>query len=112
MLIKYFKRKDIFKIIKNIDFLFQSHVNLLLFEYDTIDWGAWETKIKKCVPTQKQEHLLAYYTIPDFDLYKKAIISGFQYFNSDAKEIFNKKGLTYNDNVASSIMAYFMRELG
>ncbi|WP_315673069.1 adenylyltransferase [Clostridium sp. 19966] len=35
MLIKYFKRKDMFKLIKNIDVLFHSHVDLLLSQYDT-----------------------------------------------------------------------------
>ncbi len=37
MLIKYFKRKDIFKILKNIDILFHSHVDLMLYQYDTLD---------------------------------------------------------------------------
>lgn len=111
MLIKYFKRKDIFKIIKNIDFLVQSHVNLLLSEYDTLDWGAWETKVKKCVPADKQAHLLVYFTTPDFESYKQSIITGYQLFDEDAKEIFQKKGLVYNENIANTVMTYFKREL-
>lgn len=111
MLIKYFKREDLFKIIKNMDFLVQSHVNLLLSEYDSLDWGAWETKIKKCVPAEKQSHLLVYYTNPDFESYKEAITKGFSLFNKDAKEIFSKKGLVYNENVANLVMAYFIQEV-
>ncbi|MEQ3338227.1 adenylyltransferase [Clostridium butyricum] len=45
MLIKYFKRKDIFKLIKNLNIIFHSHVDLLLSAYDTLDWGAWESKV-------------------------------------------------------------------
>ncbi|MBA9086626.1 hypothetical protein FHR92_003106 [Fontibacillus solani] len=57
MLIKYFKRKDLFKLIKNIDVLFHAHVDLLLSHYDTLDWGSWESKVKHCVPEEKQQHL-------------------------------------------------------
>lgn len=42
MLVKYFVRKDLFKLIKNIDILFHAHVDLLLSKYDTLDWGSWE----------------------------------------------------------------------
>lgn len=46
MLIKYFKRQDFFKLVKNIkEFLFHSHVDLLLTEYDTMNWGSWESKV-------------------------------------------------------------------
>jgi predicted nucleotidyltransferase len=111
MLIKYFKRGDLFKIIKNMDFLVQSHVNLLLAEYDTLDWGAWETKVKKCVPSDKQLHLLAYYTHPDLDSYKKAVVKGFEHFHRDAQAIFKNKGLHYKEHVATAVMDFFVREL-
>jgi hypothetical protein len=111
MLIKYFKRKDIFKIIKNIDFLFHSHVDLLLSEYDKLDWGAWETKVKKCVPQEKQNHLLQYYTKPDFTLYKEAIKESMITFNEDAKEIYVKKNIEYPENIANMVMEYFNREV-
>ena len=60
MLIKYFKRKDIFKLIKNIDILFHAHVDLLLYQYDTLDWGSWESKVKHCIPDDKKQHLKSY----------------------------------------------------
>jgi hypothetical protein len=112
MLVKYFKREDLFKIIKNMDFLFHSHVDLLLSAYDSLDWGAWETKVKRCVPKNKQEHLLVYFCGADFDSYKKAVIKGFQSFHEDAKEIFGNKLLGYSDYIANSVMNYFRKEVG
>ncbi|MDC7125407.1 MAG: aminoglycoside 6-adenylyltransferase [Spirochaetales bacterium] len=109
MLIKYFKRKDIFKIIKNMDFLFHSHVDLLLSEYDELDWGAWETKVKKCVPEEKQAHLLPYYTTPGFDTYSSTIKQCIKTFDKDAKEIFDKKNLSYPENVSNQVINYFNR---
>jgi hypothetical protein len=73
MLIKYFKRRDVFKLIKNIDILFHAHVDLLLSRYDTLDWGAWETKVKHCVPEEKQKHLLEYSAAADFTALEAAV---------------------------------------
>ena len=83
MLIKYFKRGDIFKLIKNIDILFHAHIDLLLSRYDTIDWGAWESKIKHCVPNEKQEHLLAYFATANIESYKSIIKKCMILFKND-----------------------------
>ena len=112
MLIKYFKRNDVFKLIKNIDMLFHAHVDLLLSEYDSLDWGAWETKVKKCVPPGKQEHLLCYFAKPDALSLQSAISQGMKLFNEDAIEIFQKKNIAYSRHVADSVMEYFRREVG
>lgn len=111
MLIKYFKRKDIFKLMKNIDILFQSHRDLLLAQYDTLDWGAWESKVKYCVPVEKQEHLKAYFTRADFDeleaMIKKCILS----FQSDAKELCQERKIDYPDSISEQVIEYFNRRL-
>jgi len=111
MLIKYFKRNDVFKLIKNIDFLFHSHVDLLLSQYDTLNYGAWETKVKKCVPAQKQAHLLAYYTQADTESLKKQMILCMRYFAKDAQEICALKNLSYPPNIADKVMSYFENPL-
>lgn len=107
MLIKYFKRKDLFKIIKNMDVLFQSHVDLLLSWYDTLDWGAWESKVKLCVPEEKQEHLKAYYTTAEFQHLEAAVKKSIALFQLDAKEICKAKGIEYPEQIAAQITAYF-----
>nr|WP_295682215.1 aminoglycoside 6-adenylyltransferase [uncultured Lachnoclostridium sp.] len=107
MLIKYFKRKDIFKLIKNVDILFHSHVDLLLSQYDNLDWGAWESKVKHCVPADKQNHLTKYFATADFSSYESMVKECMPIFYEDAKEICKIKGIEYPENIARKVMSYF-----
>lgn len=109
MLIKYFKRKDSFKILRNIDILLHAHVDLLLSYYDTLDWGGWESKVKKCVPQEKQKHLLAYYVRPDFLELENMIKKNMIIFKKDADEICKLKGISYSDSIGDQIMKYFLK---
>lgn len=106
MLVKYFKRRDIFKLVKNMDFVFNSHVNLLLSLYDTLDWGAWESKVKLCVPKEKQEHLLQYFTPADFHSIADAIRKGMEFFRLDAEEVCAEKGIVLSGNVAEQTILF------
>ncbi|MCL2254983.1 MAG: aminoglycoside 6-adenylyltransferase [Lachnospiraceae bacterium] len=108
MLVKYFKRRDFFKLYKNIhDFIFQAHVGLLLSHYDTLDWGPWETKVKLSVPDEMQKHLLVYFTMADFTAIAESIMKGMAYFEQDARAICKAKGLTYPENMAVKVAEYF-----
>ena len=111
MLINYFKRKDIFKLIKNIDILFHAHVDLLLFGYDTLDWGSWESKVKYCVPLEKQQHLKSYFTQPDFDDLQEAVKRGMELFRLDAEEVCKAKGILYPDRIVEQVISYFNRRM-
>jgi predicted nucleotidyltransferase len=106
MLIKYFLRGDAFKILKNLDFLRQSHADLLLSRYDTLDWGGWESKVKHCVPAEKQAHLLTYATTADLASMRAAVLRGMEEFDADAREVFAVAGLQYRGDVAETIRAY------
>jgi predicted nucleotidyltransferase len=110
MLVKYFKRGDLFKIVKNVDMVFHAHVDLLLAGYDTLDWGAWETKVKQCVPPDRQEHLLAYFTHADRRAYAGAVRRAMVAFNDDALEICRAKGIDYPSHVAKQVMDWFRAE--
>lgn len=111
MLIKYFKRKDLFKLVKNIQVLLQAHVDLLLSRYDTLDWGAWESKVKYCVPPEKQEHLKNYLTRADFDEMAAGIKKSIPLFREDALEIVREKGIAYDDTIALQVISYFNKRL-
>jgi predicted nucleotidyltransferase len=111
MLIKYFKRKDIFKLLKNMDIIFHSHVDLLLSQYDTLDWGAWESKVRYCVPKEKQEHLMAYFAPADFKELENAMKKSMILFKQDEEEICKEKGIDYNQNIADQIIEYFNRRM-
>lgn len=107
MLIKYFKRKDIFKLIKNIETLFHSHVDLLLSQYDTLDWGSWESKVKYCVPKEKQQHLTSYFTRADFSELEAAVTLSMTLFRQDAEEICKIKNIDYPSTIAEQVISNF-----
>ncbi|GKX66748.1 aminoglycoside 6-adenylyltransferase [Inconstantimicrobium mannanitabidum] len=111
MLIKYFKREDIFKLIKNIDILFHSHVDLLLSQYDTLDWGSSESKIKHCIPKEKQQHLKSYFTNADCDDIEATIKKSIILFKKDAEEVCKAKGIDYPDTIAKQVISFFNRQL-
>lgn len=112
MLVKYFKRNDIFKLKKNIDdFLFHSHVDLLLSYYDNINWGSWESKVKECVPKEKQEHLNEYFITSEIDDIANKIKKAIYLFKKDSEEICRKKNLTYSENISAQIINYFVNEM-
>ena len=111
MLIKYFKRQDIFKLIKNIDMIFHAHVDLLLAQYDTLDYGAWEAKVKKCVPKEKQAHLLAYFVPADFDAMEDMMRTCMQYFKEDASDACKAKEIAYPDHISELVITYFDRRM-
>jgi predicted nucleotidyltransferase len=111
MLIKYFKRNDIFKLIKNIDILFHAHKDLLLSYYDKLDWGSWESKIKYCVPNEKQENLKLYFNSADINIMKKSIIKCIKQFENDAKEICIIKNIKYSEQISQKIMKFIINKI-
>lgn len=111
MLIKYFKRKDMFKLLKNMVVIFHAHVDLLLSQYDTLDYGAWETKVKYCVPEEKQQHLLSYFTTADFENIKLTMKRCMIVFQQDANEACIVKNIAYSDRISELVMEYFHRQL-
>ena len=111
MLVKYFKRKDLWKIIKNLDFVFHAHVDVLLAQYNTLDWGGWETRVKQCVPAEKQHNLAFYFREPDFLALEKALKQAMLAFYEDSVEVCRQKGIANPHAVAQQIMAYFTEEV-
>jgi predicted nucleotidyltransferase len=111
MLIKYFKRRDIFKVIKNINILFNAHVDLLLAQYDTLDWGSWESKIKHCVPEEKQQHLKSYFARAEFSDLEDAVKKSMVLFRMDAEEVCKVKGIVYPNAIVEQVVSYFNKRM-
>lgn len=111
MIIKYFKRKDYFKLLKNIEILMHSHVELLLSEYDQTTWGGWESKIK-FIPQEKQNHLMNYYASSDFDTIAKNIMESIIFFSSDAKETCRNQSFTYPLEMEEKIIREWKKQMG
>lgn len=106
MLIKYFMRKDYFKLLKNINIIMQSHIELLLEQYDCISWGGWDSKIKY-IPKEKQEHLMDYFASNDIERMKKNIKNLIELFSLDAREICLNKGIIYPLEMETAIKQEF-----
>jgi hypothetical protein len=87
--------------------IFHAHVDLLLGQYDILDWGAWESKVKKCVPLEKQEHLLVYFVPADFELMEQMMRKCMRLFKEDAKAACEKKGIVYPAHIPDLVMDYF-----
>lgn len=111
MLVKYFKRGDLFKLIKNLDILFHAHVDLLLSRYDTLDWGGWESKVKRCVPVAKQVHLTAYFSAAELGALETVVRRVIPLFRQDAEEICMVKGIDYPPGIADAIVSSFERRM-
>jgi hypothetical protein len=111
MLVKYFKRNDIFKLHKNIDILFHAHIDLFLSYYDKLDWGSWENKIKYCVPNEKQEYLKAYFVSADINSLRISVKKCLNQFVHDANEICMNKNIAYSENKIKRIIEYLEREI-
>lgn len=106
MSVKYFLRKDFFKLNKVLRILMDAHTSLLLTRYDKTNWGGAENKLK-FIPAEKQEHLMKYGCIPDFELMKKNLEWSANRFENDAEEIMpNCCG-----NTAKLIKKYFKENL-
>jgi hypothetical protein len=60
-----------------------------------MDWGAWESKIKHCVPKENQEHLINYFVSTDIESYKLAIEKCIILFKNDVIEIYKEKWIDY-----------------
>lgn len=94
MIQKYFLRRDYFKLIKNLQILFETHVELLLSAYDKIPWGGWDSKAKY-IPAEKQGTLKQYFASCEMSVIYENLICCVQAFSRDAKEIFLHRQLGY-----------------
>lgn len=111
MLIKYLKRDDFFKLMKNIDVLFQAHVHLLLSFYDRSLWGDLESKIKLWIPKKKQEYLKAYFTNGNERHFEEMVKRNLKFFQKDAEYICEKLNLCYSSIIPKEVIDYFNRRL-
>lgn len=111
MLVKYFKRRDLFKLLKNVDILFHAHVDLLLFGHDSTDWGGWESKVKHSLSAEKQENLKAYFTRANFDEIEQMMRRSITVFRKDAREICKMKDIAYREDLPEKVSGYFVRRM-
>lgn len=106
MSVKYFLRRDFFKLNKVLRTLMDTHTSLLLTGYDKTNWGGAENKLK-FIPVEKQVHLMKYGCTEDFKLMKKNLKWSMDCFEKDVEEIMPN----CCQNAARLIKKYFMENL-
>lgn len=109
--VKYYKRKDIFKLQSTMQDLFSIHSNLLLSIYLTESWGDLPTLVKNNIPLDKQANLLKYFCPSDVCNVKDNIIYVIEKFSHDISEICNIKGLKYDDFLEQSVKGYIEKNM-
>ena len=107
MVIKYFLRQDYFKLHNNFNIIMESHADLLLAKYDTITWGSWHSKIKHCVPIEKQLHLKKYFDSTNFEEMKENLKQSIEWFCEDSKSICKEKNIPYPEIFEDKIKAEY-----
>ncbi|HHW90429.1 MAG TPA: nucleotidyltransferase domain-containing protein [Clostridiales bacterium] len=112
MIIKYFLRKDYFKLKKNIDVLYNIHIELLLTKYDKIVWGDYCNKINQCLPPKLQQRLKNYLPFSDLKILKKQILDCALCFAEDAQKICAERNMAYPIRAETVIVNEYKKQLG
>ena len=86
-------------------------MDLLLSQYDTLDWGSWESKIKHCVPEEKQQHLKSYFARAEFSDLEDAVKKSMALFRMDAEEVCKAKGIVYPNAIVEQVVSYFNKRM-
>ena len=107
MTAKYLLRGDLFKLNSVMRTLYDAHASLLLTAYDRITWGGRENKLH-FIPYDKQEHLKCYYCTDDFKADKKNLITSFEWFEQDIRQISLLKESECDLSVAENIKRHWL----
>ncbi|MCH5259409.1 MAG: aminoglycoside 6-adenylyltransferase [Lachnospiraceae bacterium] len=107
MTCKYFKRKDYFKLYNVLHTMYETHVSMLLTGFDETCWGGSANKLH-FIPKDKQEHLKKYYCSEDCSQMRANLIDSMRYFQSDTKEVFERKNIAHASSVGDLIIGSLM----
>lgn len=107
MTAKYLLRGDYFKLNSVMRTLYDAHASLLLTAYDRITWGGTENKLH-FIPYDKQEHLKCYYCTDDLKTDKKNLITSFEWFEQDMREICLLKTSAHDFSAAENIKKHWL----
>lgn len=107
MSVKYWQRTDPFKLAILCKYLYNIHARLLLTVDDRIDWGSVEAKVVYGLTLKQRETLCGYFTPGDPEAQMKAVRHCVKAFARDAREVCQKKGLSYPADNENVLLAYF-----
>ncbi len=108
MSIKYFLRRDFFKLNGVLRILMDTHASLLLTKYDKITWGGIANKLH-FIPAEKKTHLMRYGCTEDLNKVKTNLLWSLEQFENDLNEIAaNDPNAEHYKKLADIIKNYFI----
>ena len=108
MSVKYFARKDFFKLNGVLRILMDMHTSLLLTAFDKITWGGTTNKLH-FIDEKKQEHLKKYSCTEDFRWVRMNLMQSICWFERDVEEIGNEEVVQYNQKIGTVIKDNWIR---
>lgn len=109
--VKYYKRKDIFKLLSAMQDLFHTHLNILFSIYKNESWGGWPSLIKNNIPSEKQNYLLKYFCNSDITNISKNLFYVIDAFSKDICLICKNKGIEYDSSLEQSVKNYIIKNM-
>lgn len=108
---KYFMRKDVFKVIYARDEMRGVHLKILRMAINKGDWAWWPESINKNLDKSKKEDMLSYFGAPIISTMKYDFRKQIAAFSKYAKEFCNAKGIEYPNNLEVIILEYVNKHL-
>lgn len=109
--VKYFMRKNIFKIIYARDTMRSVHLSILQRLIGKGNWSWWPESITVNLDAEKQAEMLSYFGAPSIDGMKQDFMISLSNFSKDAGELCRREGLVYPEELENTLLKYVTSHL-
>lgn len=110
LMVKYYCRKDVFKLQHTMNELFHCHKNLLLYAADGLShWGSWADAIKHQLPSEHQDSLKAYFCSCTLEEIRIHLVTCIKTFKKDAEVICSNHQILYTHKLEKHIESYVLK---
>jgi len=99
---KYFRRKDLYKLLYVQGVLFQTHLRVLNALESEEQWRWWAGDIQR-LDAEKRQELLAYFPSPSLDAIAPALAREADLFSQDAQAACRKRGIPYDPGEEAAV---------
>lgn len=106
--VKYFLRKDYFKLEGILRILMDTHASLLLTGFDKIKWGGSASKLH-FISAEKQQHLMKYGCMEDFAHVRNNLLQSISWFEEDIEEIGTSTEQQHSCELGKIIKPYWIQ---
>lgn len=108
MSVKYFLRKDFFKLEAVLRILMDTHISLLLTGLDKIKWGGSASKLH-FIDEEKQKHLMRYGCTENFRYVRDNLLQSILWFEEDVEEVGSPENRQHSYEIEKFIKPYWIK---